>query len=116
MTFMDTRTELATALSSVTGVTGYAHRPMVITAGDAWPLFQEANRGPGQAWGATWKVFVILGSTGDEKSTSDLSEDILPELVDEVNPIAYVESPVPAVEYPTSAGTFIALALTCTSE
>jgi hypothetical protein len=116
MTFMDTRAALATALSTVAGVTGYTHRPMTFKAGDAWPLFQQADRGPGQAWGATWKVYVILGSGGDEKATSDLSEDILPELVDELSPVAYVETPVPAIEFPTSAGALIALELTCVSE
>ena len=116
MTFMTTRAELATALSSVAGVTGYTHRPMTFKAGDAWPLFQQADRGPGSAWGATWKVQVVLGGGGDERATSDLSEDILPELVAELNPVAFVESPVTAVELSTSAGPLIALELTCTSE
>jgi hypothetical protein len=116
MSFTDTRAELVTALSAVTGVTGYESRPTVIKVGDAWPLLEAANRGPGRAWSATWRVVVIVGTLADERQAMEFTDTVLAELVDELNPVAYVGDQVPVVVIPTQGGDLIALEVPCTAE
>jgi hypothetical protein len=116
MSFTDTRAELVTALSSVTGVTGYDSPPTVLTVGDAWPLLESADRGPGRAWSATWRIMVIIGKVGDEKQSIAFTDVVLPELVDEINPIAYVGPTANAVVLQTQGGDMLALEVPCTAE
>jgi hypothetical protein len=114
VSFTDTRAELATALSTVTGLTGYEFKPTVITAGDAWALLDTADRGPGLAWSATWKVLVCLG--GDEVKAMQMTDDVLPELVLALNPIAYVDQARPVIIATEGGPILFGLELTCTSE
>ena len=114
MSFTDTRVELATALSTVTGLTGYEFKPAILHAGDAWALLGTADRGPGKAWSATWRVQVCGG--GDERAAMQLHDDVLPELVDKLDPIAYVDQVTP-IAFPTEGGPILyGLELSCTSE
>ena len=113
MTFTDTRARIAAALSTVPGVTGYAFRPNVITAGDAWVLLSVAERGPGTAWSATWRCVVILG--GDEQAAQTLLDAVLPTLVDELDPVAYVDQAAP-VAVATNAGDMYGVELQVRSE
>jgi len=112
-TFTDTRAALAVALTDVAGVTGYELRPSVLKAGDAWPLLGTADRGPGDAWSATWRVIVCLG--GDEAFAQTLLDDVLPDLVDVLDPVAYVEQATP-VTVATSAGELFAVEVRCRAE
>jgi hypothetical protein len=116
MSFTDTRVLLATALDSVTGLVGHQFRPAVVKAGSAWPTMDIFNRGPGDAFSATWIVTVVLG--GDEQAAANLLDDVFPELVDELesNGIAYVEGGTGPTPYPIGGTTMHAVALRVTSE
>jgi hypothetical protein len=116
MSFTDTRVLLATALDSVTGLVGHQFRPAVVKAGSAWPTLDTINRGPGDAWSATWAVTVVLG--GEEQAAANLLDDVFPELVDELeaNGIAYVEGAAGPAPYPIGGTTMHAATLRVTSE
>lgn len=95
MTFTDTRADLALQLSTVPGVNGHVRKPKVPTIGDAWPLLESANRGPGDAFQGTWRVLVFLG--GDEFAATTFLDDTLPLLVAALDPVAFVDSARPAL-------------------
>ncbi|HWD77947.1 MAG TPA: hypothetical protein VG497_03675, partial [Kribbella sp.] len=95
MTFMSTRAALKDALSAVPGITGYVHRPNLLAPGDAFALLTSADRGPGDAFSATWTVVVILG--GDEYAAQEKLDLLLPDLVQAIDPIAYVDQATPAI-------------------
>lgn len=113
MSFRTTRAEIAAQLSTVTGVQGYEKRPNVITPGDAWALLNSADRGPGLAFGATWRIIVILG--GDEVTAIDQTDVLLPELAEALDPVAYVDTVIP-VAFATSGGDLYALEITARSD
>ena len=113
MSFETTRAELAAQLTTVDGVTGYAKRPKIIKPGDAWPLFGSANRGPGLAFEATWRIIVVLGN--DEAAAIDKAEALLPELAEAIEPVAYVDGAQPFA-VPTQGGDLFALEITARSE
>lgn len=115
MSVTDTRAELATALSTVAGVTGYEFRPSVLKIGAAWPLLDNLERGPGNAFAGTWRVMLCLG--GDEKVATAKGDDLLPLIVEalEVQNVAYVFSASPGI-LQTSAGDQFALEILCRSE
>jgi hypothetical protein len=116
MSFTDTRVLLTTVLDSVTGLSGHQFRPSTITTGSAWPKFEQAIRGGGDAWGATWTVTVILGQ--DEQAAATLLDQVFDELLDEIESTgtAYVESPAVVVPYQVSGTQMQALQLAVTSE
>lgn len=97
MSFTSTRKELALALTTVPGLTGYERRPRVLKLGDAWPLLERAEHGPGDAWSGTWRVLLFLG--GDEDAATTFMDDTLPLLVAalETQDVAYVDSAFPAI-------------------
>ena len=113
MSFATTRTAIAEALSTVTGVTGYPRRPNTLSAGDAYPLLDEITRGPGLFFAATWRVIVILG--GDEFDAEARVDDLLPELAQALNPVAFVDSATP-LAVKTNAGDLFAVQLIARSE
>lgn len=84
-----TRIALKDKLSTIAGVTGFEFRPGTLKAGAAWPLFEVAERGPGNAFAYTWRVVLFLG--GDEKYAQQFLDDRLPEIVDALEPDAFVE-------------------------
>lgn len=92
MSIATKRAELATVLSTVTDVKGYEFRPTVFKKGDAWPLLSVIER-EGSASSATWRIILALG--GDERTAMDFADGVLPELVDKVDPVAYVISATP---------------------
>ncbi len=112
-TFMDTREALAEAVSTVPGLTGFLFRPPVLVAGQAWPLFVSADRAAGDAFGGAWRVVVCLG--GDELAASAKTDTVLPDLVQAVDPVAYVQQVIPGV-LSTQAGEMHILELSCLSE
>jgi hypothetical protein len=93
VSFTDTRAELVTALSTVPGVTGHLSRPKVLAAGAAWPLLEIAERGPGLAWGGTWRVILCLG--GNELVAFTKLDEWLPLVVDALTPVAYATQAIP---------------------
>lgn len=113
MTFATTRAELAAQLSTVDGVTGYAKRPKIIKPGDGWPLLGSIGDRSGSAWQATWRVIVILGN--EEAAAIDKAEVLLPELLEALDPVAYVDGAAPFA-VPTQGGDLFALEITARSE
>lgn len=113
MTFTATRLALKDVLSTVPGVTGYEHRPNLLKAGDAFALLASANRGPGRAFEATWTVVVMLG--GDEYAAQEKLDLLLPDLVQAIDPVAFVDQATPAI-YKTEAGEMFAVDITARSE
>lgn len=115
MSVTDTRAELVAALSTVAGVTGYEFRPSVLKTGAAWPLLDNLERGPGNAFAGTWRVMLCLG--GDEKTAQAKGDELLPLIVEalEVQNVAYVSGASPGV-LPTSGGDQFALEIICRSE
>lgn len=88
-------------MSTVAGVTGFEKRPSTIKAGAAWPLLDRLDRGPGDAFAGEWRVLLALG--GDEGTAIDKLDQLLPLVVEALEPDAYVASAAPVV-ITTSAG------------
>lgn len=92
--FATTRAELAAALTQVTGVTGYATRPTVVSENDAWPQLANVTR-DGQAWAVVWRIFVVLPS--DERAAITRTDELFHELTDELGPWLYVDEVTPVL-------------------
>lgn len=99
--FTEARQDLAAVLATVPGVKGYEFRPPAPKAGDAWPLLTVADRGRARNFEGSWRIMLALGQ--DERTATRLLDDLLPELVDLVDPVAYVEQVIP-VTINTEAG------------
>lgn len=93
MSLAGDRQEIATALSTVEGVTGYKFRPTGFKTGVAWPLIDRLDRGPGNTFQATWRVVIVLAQ-GEEKASEwfDSMHEPIAEALDE---FGYVESVEP---------------------
>jgi hypothetical protein len=93
--FAVTRDAIADALSTVDGVRGYAKKPTVPVRGNAWPVLGPLERGPGDAWSATWQVLVVLDQ--DEARAVDEIDALLPDLVDALDGVLFLTGaePVP---------------------
>jgi hypothetical protein len=116
MPFTDTRVLIATALDSVSGVTGHTFRPASVATGSAWPQLVAISRGPGDAFMTTWQITVILGA--DERVAANFIDDLWPELVDElenVNGIVYVADAAPTA-LPMQGQNMQALQVTVTAD
>jgi hypothetical protein len=107
------RQTLADALSTATGVRGVVKRPATPRAGDAWPLWDGAERGDGGAFMMSWRVRVFLPQ--DEVAASEWVDAHLDDVYDAIQPVAFVESFRPVV-VPTSSGEQFALDITVRSE
>lgn len=115
MSVTDARVNLAAALSTVTGVTGYEFRPSTIKAGAAWPLLTELDRGPGVAFAGNWRVVLVLG--GDEKNAQKKIDDLLPKVTAAIESqgAGFVSQARPAL-LQTSAGEMFAAEIITRSE
>lgn len=88
---MADRENIATALSTVSGVSGSSFRPKVIGPGNGWPLKTFLTRGPAQNFEVTWKVVVVLPS--DERTASNWFDEKFQAISDALEANAgYVES------------------------
>jgi hypothetical protein len=108
-----TRAAIATALNTVSGVKGYAKRPIAIKAGDAWPLLARLDRGEGEAWEAQWRVIVLL--PGSERDAVDAVDLLLPGVVAALDPVAFVDAAEPVV-IATDAGDLPGLQISARSD
>jgi hypothetical protein len=59
---------------------------------------------------------LVIGKVGDEKQSMTFTDAVLPELVEELTPIAYVGDTVSAVILQTQGGDMLALEVPCTAE
>lgn len=85
----DYRAALASALTTVAGVTGYAYRPTAPAPGDAWPLLGALERAEGMAFYVTWRVMVFLPQ--DERAASEWIDTHYEDLVDALEPWGFVD-------------------------
>jgi hypothetical protein len=113
VSFMAKRAELAAALSTVTDVRGYDKRPTVPTIGDAWPLFAGAGNRVADTFQGTWRVIVYCG--GDEYTATEWMDAHLDELVEVLDPIAYVDTAEPALTTLNKSDAFV-IEITARSE
>ncbi|GAB3812099.1 hypothetical protein [Kribbella italica] len=108
-----TRKSIADALSTVPGIKGYAKKPKVTKAGDAWPLINELTRGPALVFQTTWRIAVTIGS--DEGSAIDKFDTLIPEVTQALQEVVYVDSARP-IAVPTEAGDLYGVELIARSE
>lgn len=78
MSLTGQRKAIASALSSVAGVTGHETRPPAPAEGDAWPLLGPGDRQAGTAFMLTWVVRVFVPQ--DEVGAADWWDSHWPDL------------------------------------
>lgn len=84
------REDVATALSGVDDVTGYAKRPSAPKTGDAWTLLGGLERDAGDpGFTVTWVVLILLPP--DEVIANDWIDNHAQDIFDALQPLAYVE-------------------------
>lgn len=100
MSLVGDRADIAAALSTATGVTGYTYRPTAPKTGDAWPLLSSLeSAGHATVFTNNWRVYVYLPQ--DERSASEWLDGHVEGLVDALLPAnCYVDR----IE-PTNIGT-----------
>lgn len=97
---MTTRSDLAAALSTVDGITGYEWSPAANKSGDAWPQLASLDRGDIPGFEQSWLVHVrVPGSNGRE--AAEWAEANAETLVAALLPVAYTRG----VIMPDSSGT-----------
>lgn len=104
------RAAIAAALSTVTGVKGYAFRPKVQKPGDAWPTLPTLDRQADIIWRPTWRILVFLPQ--DEEESSNWLDQHFDAIVAalQAGPI-YPETAEPKL-MPTGAGDMTVLEIT----
>lgn len=108
-----TRAALAAALSTVSGVTGYAQRPKVFKAGDAWPQWRGSERADSIGFYETWNVLVVLPA---DETTADSYADVnQAALLNALRPVLFIDSFAPAT-LPADGNDMYALLITGRTE
>ena len=103
---MSVREDIAAALSTVDGVTGYAYRPDTARSGDGWALLSRLERDAATTFMVTWRVLVLLSP--DERTASHWIDAHATLLFEALEPVAFVGSFEP-VEVPIGGSTQLAL-------
>jgi hypothetical protein len=88
-TIVAARQRIADAVGTVTDVTGFVRRPTTPKAGDAWPLWDGAERADGGAFVLLFRVRVFLPQ--GEIEASAWIDDHLDALYDAIEPAAFVD-------------------------
>lgn len=84
------RAAIASALSTVGDVHGFAKQPSAFKAGDAWPLWGGAERyAGGGPFITSWRILVALPA--DTAAADTWIEDHLDDLVDALQPVVHVD-------------------------
>lgn len=107
------RAEIATALNTVDGVTGYSYRPSPVRPGDAWPVLESLENQHGLVWRPTWTVMVILPS--DERAAGAWLDSHFMDLAAALRVPGFPDT-ADTVIYQTEAGDMNALAISMRSE
>ena len=95
MSLVGDRAAFAAALTAVDGVNGYAQRPKTPIPGDAWVLLGALERADGLVFTVNWRVLVFLPQ--DEVAASEWIDAHHEDLVDALEPLAFVERLEPVV-------------------
>jgi hypothetical protein len=115
MSLLSTRQAFATALSTVTGVTGFVDPPSIMSPGGAWPLLASMDAaGPAGLFVSNWRVLVVTGSTPENALT--FLDTNLAAIVDALAPIAYIQTVTPVTIPMDSAGPLYGVELTTVRE
>lgn len=100
------RSDLAAAVSMVTGVKGYQYRPPAPTTGDAWPLMGSMDRDPDSGqFMALWRLVVMLPQA--EQAASEWMDTHLWDLVDAITEYGWVDRMNPAELTGSAGGQFV---------
>ena len=87
------RTAIATAISSVTGLTGHPAKPRAPKSGDGWPLWRGSERADASLFVGTWAVVIQLPA---DYATADAMADALGDDLADALPM-YVEQFTPTL-------------------
>jgi hypothetical protein len=109
-----TRINVAAALSTVGGVTGFPRRPAVMRAGDAWPQWRGSERAGGESFEVTWQILIVLPAA-DETSADSFADSHLDALADALRSLLFIDTVGPA-SIPSEGGDLYALMITGRSE
>lgn len=110
---MSTRQELADAVSTVDGIRGYEFRPTVLTAGVAWALRGELERGEALDFMASWRIVVVL-PPGEQRASEFFDAKYKP-LAEALEDLGYVERIEPTL-IATDAGDLDGMLITLRRE
>lgn len=102
MTLVGQRAEIAAALSTVDGVTGFERRPAAPRAGAAWSVFTGGPRAAGTAFMMTWNVYVI--TPADEDAAVEWFDARWEALFYALEDVGYVVSVAPVLLSVPNAG------------
>lgn len=83
------RIEFADALNTVDNVNGYAYRPTVTKAADAWPSIRNAEHTAGGSYTFYWTVNVLLNT--DEGTANKWVDYHVNDIVDALEKVAFIE-------------------------
>jgi hypothetical protein len=110
-----TRTRIAAALNTVSGINGYDARPHTIRAGDGWPQWSGGIRDETSVgFEETWRVMVVC-SQASANDADRFLDSHGQQLLDALAPILFVDGYAPA-KLETEAGDLYALMITGRTE
>jgi hypothetical protein len=118
MSLLSVRQEIATALSTVTGVTGYTDPPGVMAPGGAWPLLTSlttADHLPAGLFLAQWRVLLITGGTPEDALTW-LDGAAFPLVLAALAPHGWITQAQPVTIATPSSGTLYGVEITLVRE
>ncbi len=94
MSIVETRTEITEALATVDGLYATETQPGTMGAGSAWPTLTGIARDETtNQFVGSWRIIIATG--GDPISALLYMDEHLQDVVDAVQPVAYVESIAP---------------------
>lgn len=90
-----TRERIAAALSTVTGIKGYASTPSAPNVGDAWPQWRNGVRALARAYTQSWSVLIVIPQN-DEVTADRYADERLDEIEDALHGVLTVDDIAPA--------------------
>lgn len=114
MSLAQTRTDIATALSTVADCRGYSKRPAAPNVGDGWPVLGPLDRATGTAFEVTWLVRVFVPQ--DEVAASDWWDAHWPALFTALHAVGFIDRAAPTVIPTQGTGDQLAFEITMRAE
>lgn len=114
MTLLSDRTDIATALSTVAGVTGYTDMPATLSNGDGWGRWAGFESvGPPEMFATTWHVCIVCHQVPDY--AMQFLDEHLDAILGALHPLLFVVSATPVV-WETNGGQLQGVQITGTKE